>query len=72
MLCRRQIGSSVAYKTIGTFLSQDMGRDDASGQATDGRKTVALQRYADAVAEPYPLDLPIDLVLSSLRQRRKR
>ena len=38
---------------------------------TDAKKA-ALQRYVDAVAKPYPLDLPIDLVLSSLRHHRKR
>jgi hypothetical protein len=28
----------VAYKTIGTFLSQRMGREDANGQFTDQAK----------------------------------
>ena len=52
---RNKIGSFVAYKTIGTFLSQNMGHGDASGQATDRCKTVALQRYADVVAKsPFP------------------
>ena len=32
---RKKMGSSVAYKTIGTFQSQSMGHDDASGRATD-------------------------------------
>ena len=32
---RKKFGSAVAYKTRGTVLSQRMGREDASGQATD-------------------------------------
>ena len=31
---RKKMGSSVAYKTIGTFLSQNMGHEDARGWAT--------------------------------------
>ena len=31
---RKKMGSSVAYKTIGTFLSQNMGQEDACGWAT--------------------------------------
>ena len=32
---RKDMGSSVAYKTIGTFLSQNMGHEDACGWATE-------------------------------------
>ena len=32
---RKKMGSSVAYKTIGTFLSQNMGHEDACGRATE-------------------------------------
>ena len=32
---RKKMGSSVAYKTIGTFLSQNMGHEDAYGWATE-------------------------------------
>ena len=32
---RKKMGSSVAYKTIGTFLSQNMGHEDACGWATE-------------------------------------
>ena len=32
---RKKMGSSVAYKTMGPFLSQTMGHADASGQATE-------------------------------------
>ena len=43
---RKKMGSSVAYKTIGTFLSQKMGHEDASGRATDRCNAVEMQRYA--------------------------
>ena len=61
---RRKSGSSAADKTIGTVLSQKLGHEDASGRATAGCTTVAPQRDAEAVAKPYPLDLPIDQVLT--------
>ena len=32
---RKKMGSSVAYKTRGTFLSQNMGHEDACGWATE-------------------------------------
>ena len=32
---RKKMGSSVAYKTRGTFLSQNMRREDACGQSTE-------------------------------------
>ena len=32
---RKKMGSSVAYKTIGTFLSQDKRHEDACGWATE-------------------------------------
>ena len=32
---RKKMGSSVAYKTIGTFLSQNMRHEDACGWATE-------------------------------------
>ena len=35
----------MAYKTIGTSLSQRMGHEDASGQTTDRCKAVDMQRY---------------------------
>ena len=43
---RKKMGSSVAYKTIGIFLSQNMGHEDACGWATDQCKAVDVQRYA--------------------------
>ena len=49
--CRKKIGSSVAYETIGTFLSQKMGREDASGLATDRCTAVEMQRDAYAIAK---------------------
>ena len=42
-----KMGSSAAYKTIGPFLSQRMGRGDASGQA--GGRCNAVDMYAPAV-----------------------
>ena len=36
----------MAYKNIGTFLSQKMGHEDASGRATDRCNAVETQRYA--------------------------
>ena len=44
---RKKMGSSVAYKTRGTFLSQNMGHEDACGWATDQCKAVDAQRYAN-------------------------
>ena len=44
---RKKMGLSVAYKTIGTFLSQNMGHEDACGWATDQCKAVDTQRYAN-------------------------
>ena len=44
---RKKMGSSVAYKTIGTFLSQKMRLEDACGWATDRCKAVEMQRYAN-------------------------
>ena len=32
---RKKMGSSVAYKTIGPFLSQNMGHEDAGGWVTE-------------------------------------
>ena len=43
---RMKSGPSVAYQTTGPVLSQNMGHEDASGQATDGCNAVVLQRYA--------------------------
>ena len=40
---KKEMGSSVPYKTRGTVPSQKMGHGDASGQATDGCTTVPLQ-----------------------------
>ena len=36
---RKKMGSSVAYKTIGTFLSQDKRHEDACGWATEMRNS---------------------------------
>ena len=36
---RKKIGSSVAYKTIGTFLLQDKRHEDACGWATEMRNS---------------------------------
>ena len=36
---RKKMGSSVAYKTIGTFLSQDKRHEDACGWATEMRSS---------------------------------
>ena len=36
---RKKLGSSVAYKTIGTFLSQDKRHEDACGWATEMRNS---------------------------------
>ena len=43
---RETMGSSVAYKTRGTFVSQKMGHEAAGGQTTDHCKAVDMQRYA--------------------------
>ena len=40
----KEMGSSVAYKTIGTFLSQKITHEHASGLATNRCKAVAMQR----------------------------
>ena len=42
------MGSSVAYKTIGTFLSQNMGHEDACGWATE------MQSSGCAVVRQWP------------------
>ena len=49
---RKKMGSSVAYKTIGTFLSQNMGHEDACGWATEMQSGTPV---ADAML--YPPDL---------------
>ena len=36
---RKKMGSSVAYKTIGTFLSQNKRHEDACGWATEMRSS---------------------------------
>ena len=66
----QKIGSSVAYNTRRTVLSQKMGREDASG-LTDAKRWYCSGTQ-DAAAKPYPLDLPNDLVRSSVRQHGKR
>ena len=43
---RKKMGSSVAYKTIGTFLSQNMRHEDARGGGTDRCNAVETRRYA--------------------------
>ena len=45
---RKKMGSSVAYKTIGTFLSQNMGHEDACGWATE------MQSHGCAAVRQWP------------------
>ena len=42
---RKKMGLPVAYKTIGTFLAQEIRREDASGRVTNSCKTVDTQRH---------------------------
>ena len=43
---REKMGSSEAYKTMGTFLSQKMRQKDARVRATDRCNAAETQRYA--------------------------
>ena len=45
---RKKMGSSVAYQTISTFLSQNMGHEDAFGWATE------MQSSGCAVVRQWP------------------
>ena len=62
---RKKIGSSVAYKTIGTFPSK-VRRKDAHGQSTKQAKAGAVQRYEATTAKRWYPDPTIDYTLSSL------
>ena len=49
------MGSSVAYKTIGTFLSQDKRHEDACGSATGWGRTLDTDRVeAEGALEDHP------------------
>ena len=54
------MGSSVAYRTIVTFLSQETRRQDASGQAANSWKTVDAQQHLKEPVKLYALDLFIN------------
>ena len=54
---RRRMGSSVASKTIGTFVSQKMRQEDGHGEDTNER-AAAPRRQAKAGAMRAPPDLP--------------
>ena len=62
---RKKMGSSVAYKTIGTFLSK-VRRKHACGQSTKQAKAGAVQRYEATTAKRWYLDPTISYTLSSL------
>ena len=59
---RKKIGSSVAYKTIGTFLPK-VRRKDARGQSTKQAKAGAVQRYEATTAKRWYPDPTIDYTL---------
>ena len=60
------MGSSVAYKTGGPFLSQKMGHQDARGQSTGQTKAEAVQRNAVTTARQQLPDHTANYRLSSL------
>ena len=62
---REKFGSSVACKTIGTFLSKERHRD-ASAQATERTKAEAMQRTVIATAKRQLPDPTANYLLSSL------
>ena len=51
---RKKMGSSVAYKTIGTFLSQDKRHEDACGWATKKKKEMRSSGCAAVRQWPTP------------------
>ena len=64
---RKNIGSSVAYKTRGTFSVTRVRHEDACGQSTGQTKAEAMQRNAVTTAKRQLPDLTAVHTLNSLR-----
>ena len=61
----------MAYKTRGTFASQRMGREDASGQDTDIAKQGHCSRTLLTTAKPQPPDLSVSYPLRSYTKEKQ-